>query len=393
MPESEQELQYKKLREGYAPSLREEACLALLSPRYATCRACEGICPVQAIRVGETALELGEHCLNCGRCAAVCPMGALALPGFTIPDIKQETTKIVIVDCWKVPRVDSPDDAVRVPCLGGLSAGRLVDLVVSAGQRPVVLLDRGWCTMCHAGGGNVHPATGALEAASRLLEKAGMPAGELPRIEPRHLPEKYLPAEIPELVTQQQLSRRAFFGALVSQAAAAIDQMKPPASQSESRRRRGFEREPVPSQERNRLLHAMQQIVRRTGQLLPAEFFYRLEISDACCNHLLCAKICPTGALDIHEETNSSGLVFDGAYCIGCGYCVSVCPSDAIRLLPNGNNPTVIEPVQLTWFSEQDCPECGRSYPVSTNEEVCPQCIKRYQLASSAFHTLFGGKA
>ncbi len=389
MPELEP--QYNKLREGHSLALREDACLALLSPRYATCRACEVICPAQAIRVGETALELAESCLNCGRCAAACPMGELIMPGFVVPEIKQDAAKPVSVDCWKVPQKLSSDDAVRVPCLGGLSAGRIADLATSAGQRPVVLLDRGWCTLCSAGGGEIHPVAAALEAARSLLEKAGMAGGQLPRLEADHLPEKFLPAEIPAPVTQQQLSRRAFFSALVSHTAAAIDQVKPPTSNSELRRRRGFEREPVLSRERSRLLRGMQQVAQRAEQPLPSELFYRLEISDACRNHLLCAKICPTGALDIYEEENSSGLIFDGISCIGCGHCVTVCPSKAIQLLPNGNNLLPVDPVQLTRFGEQDCPECGRSYPASTGEEVCPQCVKRRQLAKSAFRTLFGG--
>ncbi len=388
----ELELQYKKLREGYPLGLREDACLALLSPRYATCRACEDICPIQAIRVGETALVLAESCLNCGRCAAVCPMEALDIPSFMISDIKQGVANSVAVDCWKVPRINSPDGVIRIPCLGGMSAGRIADLAVSAGHRPVVLLDRGWCILCRAGDCFVHPASGALEVVRGLLEKAGMAASELPRLEHMPLPLKYMPAEIPDIVAQQQLSRRAFFGALFSKSAVAIDQVKHLTSQSELRRRRGFEREPVSSQERNRLLLGIQRVAKNTGQPLPTELFYRLEMSDACRNHLLCAKICPTGALDIYEEKNCSGLIFDSISCIGCGHCVTVCPNDAIQLLPNGSNWVSTEAVKLTRFDDQECPDCGQGYPSHNSEDVCPQCAKRRHLAASAFRDLFGSR-
>jgi formate hydrogenlyase subunit 6/NADH:ubiquinone oxidoreductase subunit I len=321
-------------------------------------------------------------------------MGELAMPGFTIPDIKQDTPGSLFVDCWKVPRKVSPDDAVRVPCLGGLSAGRIADLAVSAGERSVVFLDRGWCAACRAGGGdNGHPVHSALETARLLLEKAGMAAGELPRLESLPLPVEHLPVEIPAPVTEQQLSRRAFFSALASKTVGAIEQVKPLMPQTELRRRRGFEREPVLSRERKRLLSGLQFFVQRTGQILPAELFYRLEISDACRNHLLCAKVCPTGALDIYEEEKQSGLVFDHFACIGCGHCVTVCPSDAIKLLPNGDNPVSGESVKMTCFGEKDCPECGCRYSASGDENLCPQCAKRRNLASSAFRTLFGGGA
>jgi ferredoxin len=384
-------LQFKRLREGYPLGLREDACLALLSPRYASCRACEEICPARALKVGESALELAETCVNCGRCAAACPMGALGIPGFSVLEIRPAAGKPVAVECWKVPAEISAPDAVRVPCTGGLSAGRIVELAVMAGARPVQILDRGWCAACRAGGGKAHPAAAALERARGLLEKAGMEAGSLPGIVSATLPVDYMPMEIPAPISQQTLSRRAFFGALASKTTAAVDQVRPLAPRAEARRKRGFEREPVPSRERSRQLRGLHHLTQRSGRPMPGSLFHRVEVSDACRNHLLCAKVCPTGALDVYEEETRSGLVFDSYTCIGCGLCAEVCPSDALRLLPNGNNPVPAQPVQLTGFGQKGCPRCGQVYDATAGEEVCPQCAKRNHLASSAFRTLFGG--
>jgi len=153
------------LREGHPLGLLEDACLPLRAPRYASCRACESVCPVKAIRVGETAIELAENCVRCGRCAAACPMGALAHPGFSVPDAPRDKLRPLSVDCWKVPGKLSPEGAVRMPCLGGLSPSRMIELAAAAGSGALELLDRGWCSACSAGGGTEHPAGASLAQA------------------------------------------------------------------------------------------------------------------------------------------------------------------------------------------------------------------------------------
>ena len=43
------------------------------------CRA--GTCPVEAIREGESQYEINEEaCVECGACAAGCPVGAIVAP-------------------------------------------------------------------------------------------------------------------------------------------------------------------------------------------------------------------------------------------------------------------------------------------------------------------------
>ena len=54
------ELKYRPLRADHPLALLEDACLPMRAPRYVTCRACESVCPVKAIRVGETAIALAE---------------------------------------------------------------------------------------------------------------------------------------------------------------------------------------------------------------------------------------------------------------------------------------------------------------------------------------------
>lgn len=391
------EIKYRSLREGLPLSLLDDACLVLRAPRYATCRACESTCPVKAIRVGEKAIEVSEDCVRCGRCAAVCPMGALAHPGFTVSAPALENARPLTVDCWKVPAQLSSEGAVRVPCLGGLSAGRMLELVASAGDSVLELIDRGWCASCRAGGAATHPAQAALAQVRALLQAAGLPNEKLPRPRLDPLPQKLMPTEIPLPVTETKLGRRGFFSMLSAKTAVAVDKVMP-LSQSEARRRRGFEKTPVPSTERERLLLGTALIAKaghagEAGQ--PRSLFNKVDISAACCNHQLCASICPTGALAVFEQGSKTELMFDTQLCIGCQECQAICPEGALRVLPNGYaDPQDVlpeHPIRLTSFAEKTCRECTRVYTEKGDDEgICPQCRKRSNLASSAFQSLFG---
>lgn len=41
------------------------------------CGACVGVCPVGALELIETWIEVDNTCTNCGVCAKICPVGAL----------------------------------------------------------------------------------------------------------------------------------------------------------------------------------------------------------------------------------------------------------------------------------------------------------------------------
>ncbi|HHO57403.1 MAG TPA: 4Fe-4S dicluster domain-containing protein [Thermoplasmatales archaeon] len=41
------------------------------------CGGCVGICPVNAITLYETRIEISDACINCGLCVKFCPVGAL----------------------------------------------------------------------------------------------------------------------------------------------------------------------------------------------------------------------------------------------------------------------------------------------------------------------------
>lgn len=215
---------YRRLHEGARVGLRAEACLPLRS-RYAECDRCVTSCPVGVLHRSETGFALDDGCLGCGRCAAACAMGALGVAGFDIGSVHAAEGETLCVDCWRVPVESSPKNAVRVPCLGGLSVGQLLGLHLAAGVRPLVLLDRGWCEQCPAGGGEAHPIEASLALACQSLRDVGVAAADLPHIERRHRPIREAEAGIPEPESMQTLSRRDFFNSFARQITASTSSL------------------------------------------------------------------------------------------------------------------------------------------------------------------------
>jgi digeranylgeranylglycerophospholipid reductase len=48
--------------------------------RCAYCGGCVSVCPVEALSLAETRLEVSDDCIDCGDCTAACPVGALSSP-------------------------------------------------------------------------------------------------------------------------------------------------------------------------------------------------------------------------------------------------------------------------------------------------------------------------
>ncbi len=43
------------------------------------CGACVSVCPIGAIELVETWIEISDDCTECGTCVGVCPIGAIEI--------------------------------------------------------------------------------------------------------------------------------------------------------------------------------------------------------------------------------------------------------------------------------------------------------------------------
>jgi heterodisulfide reductase subunit A-like polyferredoxin len=55
--------------------------------RCSYCGGCVSVCPVGAITLKETHLEIDNSCIDCGLCIPTCPMGAIAAEASAVPTV------------------------------------------------------------------------------------------------------------------------------------------------------------------------------------------------------------------------------------------------------------------------------------------------------------------
>lgn len=380
-------MQSQELKSRYGLFLQQEACLAVRSSP-AACSRCAAACPAGVLAVNECGVSLADGCLGCGRCVASCPSGALSARGYRIPDWLPEGNREIAVECWKVTPRLLAEDTHAVPCLGGLSTASLLELVLAAGEgRAVVLVDRSWCAACRAGGSAQPPVATQLEYVRRALIRLGWPQQSLPEIRRDPLPASLMPDEIPVPAEREAIGRRAFFRFLAGKAADVVVERTapPPKTMPRSLIRQGERLFP----ERVRLIAVLERLAARRGVPLPADLFPAISISDACANHGVCARVCPTGALSSYEDEAATGIRFEPWLCAGCGLCARSCAEGALELdLAPSVDGAMHCQGELTRLPWGVCTSCHERF-ASRGKNLCQRCEKSRCLATDLFGTMF----
>jgi len=346
------------------------ACLPERFPDYA-CGLCADACPSRAIRLEPgQAPTAAAHCSGCGQCAAACPSGALHAKGFDLPAAVAAEAAEIRIDCWRVPQGESDPQSLRVPCLAGLDAGWLAALFDRSGERPIHLLDRGGCAGCPAGAGMKALRSTLAEVRMHLFE-AGAPMESLPTL--TFMPSRIAFADgIPAQAAEQRMGRRAFFRGLAGSLARSAEALGSARDAAEPivLRHQG---EPLG---RLRLVTALENIARRHGRSLPSRALPQLSLGE-CAGHGVCAKVCPTGALQRQVRGDEAELTFFAARCIACGQCARSCPDRALRLQPTGGSTSV---EVLARWKAKTCTGCNEAF-FGEDGTSCPACRKNQQLS------------
>ncbi|MBI5262729.1 MAG: 4Fe-4S binding protein [Bradyrhizobium sp.] len=108
----------------------------------------------------------------------------------------------------------------------------------------------------------------------------------------------------------------------------------------------------------------------------PALPFGRIEmVKDGCNACEICARACPTGAMEVAETGVSWSLNFQFSRCVACGLCVEACQPKVLRLAETMSE--LREPsnaVPLHTLGKQRCTHCDRFFISAEPLELCPIC-------------------
>lgn len=357
--------EFLPLKPGDPVSFASDSCLIVRRPGMA-CGACRDACPAGVITGNQWSIAIeADGCMGCGLCAAACPTGAIAVDGFA-PRAPEAATGRVVLECRRVASTDRTPDTVVVPCLGGLTAPGLIDLVAVA-ETPVFLSDRGWCAACPVGR-CAEPWRDAFDEAKSVLASVGTELGERIAVEPNPLPPVHALPPMEALRPDKRVGRRDLLQRLVG-TASHDDAL------AESRRVvKG--RGQVDARKRRRIVERISSLAAGLGRDIPTTLMPAIRIADGCELNGLCAAICPTGALRRTERADAVSLEFEAADCIACGECQRVCPGKALSLWPEGDGTARTGATTLVARRTRACASCGDDFVPKGDEAFCPPCQK-----------------
>lgn len=352
------------------PEFRNQNCTRFRF-RYSECRACADACPHDAIALSGEGIIISEKaCQNCGLCLAACPTEALTGRNLPRIDILKRTMKSRAVTFACAPS-QSPGDET-VPCLGALDAAVLATLA-SAGVA-VTLAGTHHCADCPHGAVAPRMIARNLEGVGALAHAAGNPKWSAITVAEHDAADAQAPRHD---ASRRHLFRR-FLGAPASGVAQAAS---------------GVEARPVPLKA-VRFAPAISTVGRELLQRLfdaapPADttppppalplveglHVARVEIAAGCTACEVCARACPTGAMQIAESGVGWALTFQLSRCVGCGVCVESCQPRVLAFAAaTGNLPAAREIVTLHALNKQRCARCDRFFISSEPAEICTIC-------------------
>jgi ferredoxin len=353
------------IRVGLAVSVQAGYCINIRG-RIDACNLCARACHANAITLGlEEVLVDAALCVGCGGCVPACPAGALEIEGF---DPASVTGAVVPGGKASLACAATGQTGPGVVPCHKMTDARVLAALFAAGADEIAIIGTENCAGCPAG-----DARPALAEAVGTLGKwfgKGAPGVVLAEaVQGRAAPRSG------SAVGRRHFLRGAFRAlAPLGDAPQArrLPDFDDPIFEDESD---GAAARPVPYQAL--LASARAELPFRANGQAGAT---GRSIGAACSGCMVCAELCPTGALADASGSVGGGwhrqISFDAALCTNCTLCQKVCPMRAIsaRTLRGAEAASAQRGVLFARV-EQRCPSCGAAFAAAAGGSArCPGC-------------------
>ena len=364
-------LAVEKWSAGQEPiSVQASLCLNA-KDKSSACSLCVESCPTEAITLEQGVQLQSDACIRCGLCLHRCPTGVFEGDGGAhkllrcVSQIVDHESVEIACKHHSAPASGSHKvDAVVTTngCLTMLSLAAYLGLYGLGVKQVVVRLDA--CADCPLGA-LCPQIEETLETVSRLLP----PKTAL--IVDAEAPEKKAKSRPIYAVSNPPVSRRGLLRMMALQGTSSTDELLAEFAAEDA------EAPGLPA-ERRRLLASLRHSLPAGAEVsLPEDAFTRLVASDACTACGLCARVCPTGTLQLAEADGYFELSFCAAECLNCGLCINLCEAGALE---RSGMPSLAEVLEgevtlLRSGTLKRCRKCNATF--QGEGEFCPTCAFR----------------
>lgn len=328
------------------PRVNVVPCLACKSDK-SSCRACEAVCPVDAVVIEDGSVDVLDSCRKCGLCVAACPTEAFVSPKLQPKRLYDDIARAAAshetayVTCTRALKRAPRDNEVVLACVGDVTPETWFSVIADYPNVSVYLpLDI--CEGCRNACGEEMLGDAIAEAETWAGYGMGL------EVDAKSL----------TCTKKREYERKEFMDNIVRQTGLAVSKLNPATAAIASvadRLREHTGRISALEKTLNtacgtttakcrRILTQGRQLMLSTLQQHP-ELAKNIRIKQPECDFEACTlcgdcvAVCPTYACDI---VNGSKLAIEPTYCIGCNLCVEVCEEHALRLVETDGSDLVV---------------------------------------------------